>query len=755
MKNIYLNCGLLWLGLAAAGVSGQESYSELMARAEKLTSQKYDPSSRAFQIKSEELDAILDSGESRPEKMKRLKLFIRELENHREKQEEKSPSPEIKNQPGNPIGKGKAEADPADPETLYQTGLKYWLGRQVPRSIRRALWFFRKSAAQNHQPSQFMLAAADLQGKGVIPDPKKAFSRFSKLYHDGFTAAGIPLGIQYCEGNGTGKNYVLAVEHLLKGLPFKNKIPLDFAPEAALGKMYYYGGYGMQPDFPMAFRYLKQGGNHPEIQYLLGTLYRDGKGTTKDLPSAAKCFRIAAEKGNLSAGMEIGKMHYRGEGVKKDDLLAVRFLTPAAEKNHPGAALLLAEICSDEKSPARDEKRALQYFRLAAREGNADALYRCGFLLLNGIGTEKDAAGAAEYLRPAAEQGHAEAAFLCGKIEEAARHEKQSAAYYRRAAEAGHSEAIRKFADMALNGRGMKADPELAIRYLKKLAEKGNSEVLEQLAALYESGIGPVKPDLREAVRYYSAAAEKGSIRSQVRLGWIYHALGQPDKALSYAEAAAKTRNSEAILLLAELRKNDRTEQKKQEESLRQLQELADQGNRQAARQLGIRFHAAGDFPQAEKYLRMLEAEKDPEILFLLGDIACRRTDGKADCNRAFHLLSQAAEAGHLRALIELGRMYHRGQGVRQDFKRALNCYRRAAEKNLPEGMFLTGCMFYNGEGTSPDYAEAYRWFRQAAEKGNVLAMQYLAVMFKEGIGVPKNNREAIQWRERAIRAGK
>ncbi|MBO4630892.1 MAG: sel1 repeat family protein, partial [Lentisphaeria bacterium] len=430
----------------------------------------------------------------------------------------------------------------------------------------------------------------------------------------------------------------------------------------------------------------------------------------------------------------------------------VRYLNPAADHDspHAEAAMLLAEIYADPASPVRNDSLAFHYFQAAAEKGSPGAFYHCGFMRMNGIGTEKNQQSALEYLSAAAKQGNAEAAFLCGEIEAQAGHPQKSISHYRQAADSNHAGAIRKFSAMAIGGQGMKADPELGIRYLKKLGTRSEISDLEQLAALHESGIGPVKADLPEAIRYYTAAAEKGSVKSQVRLAQIYHAMGQDDKAKQWAQTAAEAKNPEAVLLLAELRKNTSSDLNRQEESLRYLRELADSGNRDAMRKLGLLLYRENKLAEAEKYLKIFEADQEPEMMYLLGDIAVRRTDGKTDYNRAFRLLSRAAEAGLVKALIPLGRLYHRGEGVRQDFRRALVFYRQAAEKQDPEGMFLTGLMFYNGEGISPDYAEAYRWFLQAAEKGNALAMQYLSIMYKEGIGVPKNNQEAARWRRKA-----
>lgn len=725
-------------------LTGAESYSELMDRAERLTAQRFDRNSRAFKIKSAELDEILDSEEDKEVKIKRLHEYIRSLDHHQGKNPKQDASPAD-------AKSGKPEEAGSD-EQAYRQGMCYWEGRGVPRSASRARRCFLAAARNGHQGARFMLALADLNGKAVIPDPKKAFAEFRQLYDEDFLPAGIPLGILCFEGRGTARDYAAAAEYLKNALPVKNQVPARFEPEAALGKIYYEGGHGLKADPAAALKYLKLAQDDPDSLYRLGKLYLDGRGTAADPAAAARCFRRAAEHGHPDASYEIARLLHLGTGIEKDDALALKYLQPAVERESgsPVPFLLAAEICADAKSPAADLKLALHYYRAAARNGSMEARYLCGKMILEGQGTEKDPAAALEYLKAAAGQGHADAAFLCGQIEREAKHLSESLSWYRQAADRGHLQAIRTFADMALNGIGMAPSPELGIQYLKKLAEKKDIDALEQLGGLYETGIGKVKADVKEAIRYYTPAAELGSPKAQTRLAQLYYALGQREKALHYADAAARKKHPEAILLLNQIKSSSGKKNEDRNEALQYLKNLADSGDRNATRQLGTLLFANGDFAGAEQYLSKLENENDPEILFLLGEALCRRTDGKHDFGRAFRLFSRASEAGHLKSLIALGRMYHRGDGVRQDFRRALLCYRQAADKKDPEGMFLTGNMYYNGDGVSPDYEEAYRWFRKAADLGHTLAMQYLSIMFKEGIGVPKNNIEAIKWRRKA-----
>lgn len=741
MKKLCLWCCLLLAGTASV-VSGAESYPGLMDKAEKLTQKSYDPKSRAFKIKSRELDDILESKEPQEKKIRRLKNYIRELE-----EESRKAGDHQSDRLNDSLKALKDAAAKGDPESLYQLGIIYWEGRRQLRSFTRALQCFNKAAAAQHQKSEFMLALADWQGKGVIPNPRRAFSRFEKLYKAGFRPAGIPLGIMCYEGSGTAKNYAAAEKYLLEDLSGKNDIPVGFQPEAVLGRIYYFGGFGVNANAGKAVQYLKAAGGDAESLFLLGCICRGGKGLPADNAQAAACFKAAVEKGNLSAGLELGRMYRLGLGVKKDDRLAVQYLSPAADHNFPdgSTAYTLAEIYADPKSPVHDDHKAFHYYRQAAQKGNPEGIYLCGIMLMNGIGADKDPAGAMEYLKAAAKANHAAAAWLCGELEFNAGREKESIPWYRQAADLDHVEAIRKFARMALNGQGMKADPELAIRYLKKLGGRADVSDLELLASLYESGIGPVQAQINEAIHYYTLAAGLKSVKSQLRLAQIYQALGKTEQSQHYAELAAKAKNPEAIRMLAELRKKD-SDPAKQDESQRYLRELADSGDRDAMRQLGIALYGKSDFAGAEKYLKAFEKGNDAEVLFILGQAAYRKEDFK----RAFPLLSRASNAGYSKAMVLLGRLYHHGAGVQQDFRRALACYRQAALKNDADGMFLTGFMYYNAEGVSSDYSEALRWFLSAADKGHVLAMQYLSIMYKEGIGVPKNNREAVKWRRKS-----
>ena len=76
----------------------------------------------------------------------------------------------------------------------------------------------------------------------------------------------------------------------------------DVKAQSLLGKMYL-GGYGIDPDFIMAERWLFQASkqNDPESLYLLGSMYEHGIGVSINLETAKKWYKLAAARGHQDA----------------------------------------------------------------------------------------------------------------------------------------------------------------------------------------------------------------------------------------------------------------------------------------------------------------------------------------------------------------------------------------------------------------------------------------------------------------------
>jgi TPR repeat protein len=111
-------------------------------------------------------------------------------------------------------------------------------------------------------------------------------------------------------------------------------------------------------------------------------------------------------------------------------------------------------------------------------------------------------------------------------------------------------------------------------------------------------------------------------------------------------------------------------------------------------------------------------------------------------------------EKGDGEAEYQLGRAYHRGEGVPLDYAKALELYRKAAEQGNAGAQNNLASMYANGTGVNRDAAEAVKWLRKAAVQGNAKAQDNLGMMIGRGMGVPKNRKESMEWYRKAAEQG-
>jgi uncharacterized protein len=82
----------------------------------------------------------------------------------------------------------------------------------------------------------------------------------------------------------------------------------------------------------------------------------------------------------------------------------------------------------------------------------------------------------------------------------------------------------------------------------------------------------------------------------------------------------------------------------------------------------------------------------------------------------------------------------------RGDYATALRLLRPLAEQGNADALLVVGLLSAKGEGVPQDYAEAMKWFRLAAEQGDADAQYNLGVIYANGEGVPQDYVQAHQW---------
>lgn len=214
------------------------------------------------------------------------------------------------------------------------------------------------------------------------------------------------------------------------------------------------------------------------------------------IPKALELFRAEAEKGNILALHDLGKM-YRNGLLGEDNILK-------ANEYFQKALQGFLEIESTDKSmkpymqyrigkmfalgygAEHDYTEAFKWFEKSADEGNKFAQYSLGSLYFYGNGVAQNYEKAFEYYKLSADQDNAYACYETAKMlrdgigvgknsEQAEIYfQKAYSGFYKIAAENPDEKILYRLGMMTFSGTGCDEDRDLGIEYIKQSAELGN-----------------------------------------------------------------------------------------------------------------------------------------------------------------------------------------------------------------------------------------------------------------------------------------
>lgn len=114
--------------------------------------------------------------------------------------------------------------------------------------------------------------------------------------------------------------------------------------------------------------------------------------------------------------------------------------------------------------------------------------------------------------------------------------------------------------------------------------------------------------------------------------------------------------------------------------------------------------------------------------------------------------LYQQAQNNNSYAQYMLGKMYLKGEGVKQDAEYGIRWLLRAIKQNNKYAQYLLGKAFIEGDLLPQDINAGFELLLKASEKNCVPALYYLGKMFHKGIGVIKDIDTAIYYFEKAVK---
>ncbi|MEZ3591661.1 MAG: sel1 repeat family protein [Muribaculaceae bacterium] len=249
-------------------------------------------------------------------------------------------------------------AQEGDVNAEFFIGRSYYDGNGVERDYRKAVEYFRSTAAKGSVRGQCGLGWCYFYGQGVPVDYRKAVKWLTLASNAGHPLARYLLGVCYLKGHGVAKDEIEGL-HLLdeaislgaveaitekgiyyrrcnkleKGLELIRKASDKGDPRAQfIIGLYHYRGTAVQQDFELAVDYFKEAANGGFVaaQRALGTCYFYGDGVAQDYEKAVKWWMCASKQGDSESQYNLAFCYMKGRGVYQDDNEAFRLFTLSA-----------------------------------------------------------------------------------------------------------------------------------------------------------------------------------------------------------------------------------------------------------------------------------------------------------------------------------------------------------------------------------------------------------------------------------------
>jgi TPR repeat protein len=270
----------------------------------------------------------------------------------------------------------------------------------------------------------------------------------------------------------------------------------------------------------------------------------------------------------------------------------------------------------------------------------------------------------------------------------------------------GDPESQFRVGRMYARGEGERSDVDAA-KWYRMAAERGHPSAQNNLALLYESGLG-VDLDLIAAADWYRAAADQGLAVAQSNLARFYdEGIGvaeEPERAARWYQRAAAQQHAASQFRLGQMFEEGRGVPRDSKKASKWYRRAAKNGSSDAADALHVlelREFSRSTVEWSEK------AQELPPPVEALAAVAAPDTPPVVD----------AADVVDADAQFELGQAYSTGRGVKLDMEEAARWYLAAAEQGHGMAAYTLGFAYWRSRGVDNDLVQAYRWFSVAADR--------------------------------------
>lgn len=487
------------------------------------------------------------------------------------------------------------------------------------------------------------------------------------------------LANYYIQGNVVEKNIEEGINWYEKAI----KAGDDFAPQTVndIGRNLQNGDNGYEVNLSLALRCYKIAADAGNVLGMGNYAYCNycGTGTEKNYQTAYEYWQKAADKGDAVCMNNVGFCYENGYGVEQDLAKSIEYYFNALENKYAGVL-----------SP-------IETF-LTNHDGFSDYMYKLGEMYYNGKSVEMNWDKAVEWYTKAAERGHADAMFCLGKC-----------------------------FDCQRAGR-VHENKEKTVEWYTKAAENGHTEAMCRLAKCYECRQTCVEQSNEKAAEWYLKAAENGHVNAMYDIGDLFFC--------------------------------GRGVERNAEKGVEWYTKAAENGHIDAMRTLGTRFLNSKDISDSEAFKWFLMAAENGDFRSMedVGKMYMNGQGVRQDYEKAVEWFVKASKRNYEARRI-LGLMYKTGNGVTKDLKEALRWYEMAGEERIvaeikqsddwkrltakeseesvdvtdAQAMCQLAMQYQYGENNMPkDRDKAIFWYQKSAMAGNSAALSFLNMLLSE-----------------------
>ncbi|WP_455210341.1 tetratricopeptide repeat protein [Kaarinaea lacus] len=146
----------------------------------------------------------------------------------------------------------------------------------------------------------------------------------------------------------------------------------------------------------------------------------------------------------------------------------------------------------------------------------------------------------------------------------------------------------------------------------------------------------------------------------------------------------------------------------------------------------------------------------DATSAYLIAEKHYKGHGAEQSYEQALQWYTKAAELGHVRSELKLGKMYYYGKGAQKNLSSAAKWLLQPAEQGYSDAQYLLGLIYLNGDNSSiaKNASDALYWFKKAADDYHADAAYHVGRMYYYGLGEQVNLAQAQSYLKLAKESG-